>query len=114
MSGFAFLGALITALLCSYGLLYPDRLTQQSNIGFRLETPIAMSEMRATYGAMVAIAVAVLFSQSESVALVLGIAWLGSFVGRQLSVIVDKSWSTHVAVSSVADMIMFVLLVPLA
>ncbi len=114
MSGFALLGALITALLCSYGLLYPDRLTQQGNIGFRLETPIAMSEMRATYGAMVAIAVAVMISQSETVAMVLGISWLGSFIGRLLSVIVDRSWSTHVAVSGAADLVMFALLVPLA
>lgn len=114
MSGFALLGALITALLCSYGLLYPDRLAKQGDFGLRIETPIAMSEMRATYGAMVAIAVAVMISQSETVAMVLGIAWLGSLLGRFLSVIVDKSWSTHVAVSGVADLIMFLLLVPLA
>lgn len=48
MTGFALLWILITALVCSYGLLYPNRLRQQANIGLRLETPIAISEMRAT------------------------------------------------------------------
>jgi len=63
---------------------------------------------------MVAIAVAVIVTQSEAAAMVLGIAWLGSFAGRALSVVVDKSWSTHVAVSSASDLVMFVFLVPLA
>ena len=45
--------------------------------------------------------------------MVLGIAWLGSFFGRLVSVIVDKSWSTHVAVSGAVDLVMFALLVPL-
>ena len=114
MSTFALIGALVTAVLCSYGLLHPDRLARQSNVGLRLETPIAMSEMRATYGAMVAIAVAVIVTQSETVAMVLGIAWIGSFVGRVLSVLVDKSWSTHVATSGGLDLVMFTFLVPLA
>ncbi len=114
MSGFAIIAAVITALLCSYGLLYPDRIARQGDFGLRIETPIAMSEMRATYGAMLAIAIAVLASQSETVAMVLGIAWLGSCAGRLLSVIADKSWSTHVAASGIADMAMFSSLVPLA
>ncbi len=114
MSAFAFIAAIVTFLLCGYGLLYPDQLVRKGEFGLRIETPIAMSEMRATYGAMVAIAVAVLVTQSESVAMVLGIAWLGSFIGRLVSVNVDRSWSTHVAVSGVADMTMFIFLVPLA
>jgi hypothetical protein len=114
MSAFAFIAAIVTALLCAYGLLYPDQMTREGQFGLRIETPIAMSEMRATYGAMVAIAVAVLATQSETVAMVLGIAWLGSFIGRLLSVMVDKSWSTHVAVSGTADLVMFTFLVPLA
>lgn len=113
MSVFPLIGAIVTALICSFGLLYPERLAQ-GNIGLRIETPIAMSEMRATYGAIVAIALAVVVSRSETFALVLGIAWLGSFAGRLLSVLVDKSWSTHVAVSGAADLTMFVLLGPLA
>jgi hypothetical protein len=72
-----------------------------------------MSEMRATYGAMAAIAVAVISTHSETAAMVLGVAWLGSFVGRLLSVMVDKSWSTHVALSGFADLVMFIFLVPL-
>ncbi|MEN9301277.1 MAG: hypothetical protein RLZZ254_1058 [Actinomycetota bacterium] len=114
MSIFALLAAIATAGMCSYGLLYPDRVTRQGAFGLRIDTPIAMSEMRATYGAMAAIAIAVLATQSETVAMVLGIAWLGSFVGRLLSVLVDKSWSNHVAVSGTADLVMFVFLVPLA
>jgi hypothetical protein len=114
MSAFAFIAAIVTTLLCGYGLSYPDRLAREGDFGLRIETPIAMSEMRATYGAMAAIAVAVLTTQSETVAMVLGIAWLGSFIGRLLSVMVDKSWSTHVAVSGTADLVMFTFLVPLA
>ena len=114
MSAFAFVAAMVTAVMCSYGLLYPDRLSRQGDFGLRLETPVAMSEMRATYGAMVAIAVTVIATQSETVAMVLGVAWLGSFVGRLLSVMVDRSWSTHVAVSGAADLVMFAFLVPLA
>jgi hypothetical protein len=108
------MAAIVTALMCAYGLLYPDQVARKGEFGLRIETPIAMSEMRATYGAMVAIAVAVLTTQSETVAMVLGIAWLGSFIGRFLSVIVDRSWSTHVAVSGLADITMFICLVPLA
>lgn len=63
---------------------------------------------------MAAIAVAAMVSQSETVAMVLDIAWLGSFTARLLSVIFDKSRSTHVAVSGAADLTMFVLLVPVA
>lgn len=113
MSVFPLIGAIVTALLCSFGLLYPERLAQ-ANVGLRIETPIAMSEMRATYGAMFAIALSVIVTRSDTFALVLGIAWLGSFAGRLLSVAVDKSWGTHVAVSGTADLTMFALLVPLA
>ena len=111
MSIFANIGAIITIALCGYGLFFPKKISEQSEIGLRLDTPIAVSEMRATYAAMVAVGIAVLLMQSDTAAMMLGIAWLGSFWGRQLSVIVDKSWSNHVAVSSVLDMIMFVLLV---
>ena len=114
MSTFALIGAVVTALLCWFGLLYPEQLAQEGRFGLKLESPIAMSEMRATYGAMAAIAVAVMVTQSETVAMVLGIAWLGSFAGRVLSVFFDKSWSTNVAVSGAADLVMFTLLVPLA
>lgn len=114
MSIFAQIAAVITALLCSFGLLYPDQLARMGDFGLRIETPIAMSEMRATYGSMFAISIATLVSQSETVAIVLGIAWLGSFAGRLLSVVVDKSWSSHVAVSGIADLAMFVFLVPFA
>ena len=114
MSAFALLGAAITTLLCGYGLLYPERLSRQGEFGLRIETPIGMSEMRATYGAMFAIGVATIVSQSETVALALGIAWLGYCLGRLLSIVVDRSWSVHVAVSGVADLVMFALLGPLA
>jgi hypothetical protein len=114
VSIFALIGALVTAALCGYGLLYPERLARSGDVGLRIDSPIGMSEMRATYGAMFAIAVAVIVSQSDTVAMALGIAWLGSLFGRILSVLVDKSWSTHVAASGIADMAMFVLLVPLA
>lgn len=114
MSAFALLAAIVTLLLCSYGLLFPNELARQGEFGLRIESSIAMSEMRATYGAMVAIAVAVIVTQSETVAMVLGIAWLGSLLGRLLSIMVDKSWSTHVAVSGFADLVMFISLVPLA
>jgi hypothetical protein len=113
MSVFALIAAVLTAIMCSYGLLYPDQLSRRGEFGLRIETPIAMSEMRATYGAMAAIAVAVISTQSETAAMVLGVAWLGSFVGRLLSVMVDKSWSTHVALSGFADLVMFIFLVPL-
>lgn len=114
MSTFALVGAVITALLCAYGLLYPDGFAKQGDFGLRIESPIAMSEMRATYGAMAAVAVAVIVAQSETVAMVLGIAWLGSFLGRLLSVVVDRSWSTHVAASGLGDLTLFIFLVPLA
>jgi len=40
---------------------------------------------------------ATIVSQSETIALVLGIAWLGSCLGRLLSIVFDRSWSVHVA-----------------
>lgn len=58
MSTFALIGGLVTALLCGFGLLVPESLTRQGEFGLRIETPIAMSEMRATYGAMFAIGLA--------------------------------------------------------
>lgn len=114
MSIFAHIGAALTALMCFYGFAFPNRLAQRADIGLRLETPIALSEMRATYGAMVAIALAVIVTQSETFAMVLGIAWFGSFVGQVVSIVVDKSWSSHVATSSAGSLLMFVFLVPLA
>ena len=54
MSVFALIAAVLTAIMCSYGLLYPDQLSRRGEFGLRIETPIAMSEMRATYGAMAA------------------------------------------------------------
>lgn len=114
MSAFAYIAAIVTVFMCAVGFLYPDRLTQQGAFGLRIESPIGMSEMRATYGSMLAIAVAVIASQSETVAMALGVAWLGSLAGRLLSMMVDKSWSTHVAVSGAADLVMFTFLVPLA
>lgn len=92
MSVLAYLGAAVSVLAGLAGLLWPRRIS--AAIGLQLPSTLGVSEFRATYGGLFAGAgAAVLLLGSRDAALVLAAGWLGAFVARLISVIVDRSTS---------------------
>ena len=74
------------------GLLWPFRVS--ATIGLQLPSPLGLSEFRATYGGLfIGAGLAVLILGSRDAALVLGAAWLGAFLARAMSTLVDRSTS---------------------
>jgi len=92
MSWTAYVGASISVLAGVLGLLFPARVSRV--IGLSLPGRLGVSEFRATYGGLfIGAGVAVLAIGVKEAALVLGFAWLGTFVARLLSMAVDRSTS---------------------
>lgn len=88
----AYLGASISVVAGVLGLLFPARVSRV--VGVELPGRLGMSEFRATYGGLfIGAGVAVLALGSREAALVLGLAWLGAFAARLLSVALDRSTS---------------------
>ena len=74
------------------GLIWPKRVSRA--IGLELPGPLGVSEFRATYGGrFIGAGDAVLMIGSADAALVLGAAWLGAFVARVASVVMDRNAS---------------------
>ena len=92
MSLLGYLGAVVSMLAGLAGLLWPRRVS--AVIGLQLPSPLGLSEFRATYGGLFAGAgAAVLLLASRDAALVLAAGWLGAFVARFISLVVDRSTS---------------------
>ena len=92
MSLLAYIGATVSVLAGLAGLLWPRRVS--AVIGLQLPSALGVSEFRATYGGLFAGAGAtVLILASRDAALVLAAAWLGAFVARVISLVVDRSTS---------------------
>lgn len=86
------IGASVTIFAGLIGLIWPQRVSRV--IGFALPGKLGVSEFRATYGGLfIGAGAAVLAVGSADVALVLGVAWLGAFTGRVVSLVVDRSFS---------------------
>jgi hypothetical protein len=85
-------GAFITFVLGLLALAYPNVIAKFVSV-----KPIGLtgvSEVRATYGGFfVALGGLCLYSQSSTVFLVAGVAWLGAALGRGLSVLMDRSYA---------------------
>ena len=92
MNATAYIGAALSVAAGLAGLLWPYRVS--STIGLQLPSPLGLSEFRATYGGLfMGAGLAVLILGSRDAALVLGAGWLGAFVARGLSTVVDRSTS---------------------
>ena len=92
MSLLGYLGATVSVLAGLAGLLWPRRVS--AAIGLQLPSALGMSEFRATYGGLFAGAgAAVLLLASRDAALVLAAGWLGAFVARSISLVIDRSTS---------------------
>ena len=85
-------GASVTIFAGLIGIIWPQRVSRV--IGLALPGKLGVSEFRATYGGLfIGAGAAVLAVGSADVALILGVAWLGAFTGRVVSLIVDRSVS---------------------
>jgi len=92
MAWTAYVGAGISVLAGTLGLLFPWRISRI--IGLMLPDRLGLSEFRATYGGLfIGAGLAVLAIGRREAALVLGAAWIGAFAARMLSVVVDRSRS---------------------
>jgi len=88
----AYIGAIVSLIAGLLGLLWPNHVS--AVIGYRLPGTLGVSEFRATYGGLfIGAGGAVLILGSGNAALVLGAAWLGAFVARVISIVVDRSTS---------------------
>ncbi|MEY3035345.1 MAG: putative rane protein [Actinomycetota bacterium] len=110
MSWAAYLGAAISVMAGMLGLLFPMRVSRV--IGVSLPARLGVSEFRATYGGLfIGAGAAVLVIGSREAALVLGLAWLGAFAARLLSVAVDRSSSRENMAGLVVELVFGLLLV---
>lgn len=110
LSWAAYLGTAISVMAGILGLLFPMRVSRV--IGVSLPARLGVSEFRATYGGLVIGAgSAVLVIGSRKAAFVLGLAWLGAFAARLLSVAVDRSSSRENMAGLVVELVIGVLLV---
>jgi hypothetical protein len=110
MTWTAYVGASISVAAGLLGLVFPTRVSRV--VGVSLPTPLGLSEFRATYGGLfIGAGVAVLAIGTHEAALVLGLAWLGAFAARLLSVAVDKSASRENLAGLVIELVVGLLLV---
>ena len=88
----AYIGATVSLFAGLLGLLWPRHVSVV--IGLRLPGTLGMSEFRATYGGLfIGAGGAVMILGSGDAALVLGAAWIGAFVARVISIVIDRSTS---------------------
>ena len=92
VNAIAYVGAAVSVAAGLAGLLWPFQVS--ATIGLQLPSPLGLSEFRATYGGLfIGAGLAVLILGSRDAALVLGAAWLGAFLARAMSTLVDRSTS---------------------
>jgi len=110
MSWTAYVGASISVAAGLLGLLFPVQVS--SVVGLSLPSRLGLSEFRATYGGLfIGAGAAVLAIGTHEAALVLGFAWLGAFVARLLSVVVDRSVSRENVAGLAIELVVGLLLV---
>lgn len=106
----AYIGATISIIAGLMGFLWPQRVS--SVIGLRLPGKLGVSEFRATYGGLfMGAGGAVFVLGSSDAALVLGAAWLGAFIARTISVIINGSTSKENIVGCGIELLVGALLV---
>ena len=88
----AYIGATVSVIAGLMGFLWPRHVS--AVIGLRLPGRLGVSEFRATYGGLfMGAGGAVLVLGSGDAAFVLGAAWIGAFVARTISIVIDRSTS---------------------
>lgn len=87
-------GAVVTAVLGCFGLLFPRLVSRV--LGIQPDGPLGISEFRATYGGFfLCLGVGCLVAQSVPVFKVVGAAWCAAALTRTLSFAVDGSRRWH-------------------
>jgi hypothetical protein len=85
-------GALVTAVLGFFGLLFPSAVSRV--LGIQPDGPLGISEFRATYGGFfLCLGIGCFVAQSPSAFTVVGAAWCAAAAVRVLSLAVDRSRS---------------------
>jgi hypothetical protein len=106
----AVIGASVSVVAGLLGLIWPRQVS--TVIGLELPGRLGLSEFRATYGGLfIGAGVAVLIIGSSDAALVLGAAWLGAFVARVVSLVIDRSASRENLAGCVIELAVGALLV---
>ena len=87
-------GALITALLGCFGLMFPSAVGRV--LGLEPDRPLGISEFRATYGGFfLCLGIGCLLAQSVPAFTVVGAAWCAAALARIVSFVVDGSRTRH-------------------
>lgn len=92
-------GAVVTAVLGCFGLLFPSAVSRV--LGIQPDGPLGISEVRATYGGFfLCLGIGCFVAQSPSAFAVVGAAWCAAAAARVLSLAVDgsRSWQNVVGI----------------
>ena len=92
-------GAVVTAVLGCFGLLFPSAVSRV--LGIRPDGPLGISEVRATYGGFfLCLGIGCFVAQSPSAFTVVGAAWCAAAAARVVCLAVDgsRSWQTFVGI----------------
>ena len=92
-------GALVTAVLGFFGLLFPTAVSRV--LGIQPDGPLGISEFRATYGGFfLCLGIGCFVAQSPSAFTVVGAAWCAAAAARVLSLAIDgsRSWQNVVGI----------------
>lgn len=109
MGATGYIGAFISIIAGSLGLVWPKQVSQ--TIGLLIPGRLGTSEMRATYGGLfIGAGLAVALIANGDAALVLGAAWAGAFFARAISFVIDKSRTKENVAGLVIEAVMATLL----
>lgn len=92
-------GAVVTAVLGCFGLLFPNAVSRV--LGIQPDGPLGISEVRATYGGFfLCLGIGCFVAQSPSAFAVVGAAWCAAAAARLLSLAIDgsRSWQNVVGI----------------
>ena len=92
-------GAVVTAVLGFFGLLFPSAVSRV--LGIQPDGPLGISDFRATYGGFfLCLGIGCFVAQSPSAFTVVGAAWCAAAAARVLSLAVDgsRSWQNVVGI----------------
>ena len=92
-------GAVVTAVLGFFGLLFPSAVSRV--LGIQPDGPLGISEFRATYGGFfLCLGIGCLAAQSPAAFAVAGAAWCAAAAARMLSMAIDgsRSWQNVVGI----------------
>ncbi|MFZ9384930.1 MAG: DUF4345 family protein [Ilumatobacteraceae bacterium] len=105
MSVLGYIGAIASVIAGLLGFFWPNQVSKV--VGLRIPGLLGISEFRATYGGLfIGGGLAVLILQSDDAATVLGCGWVGAFIARAVSLVIDKSRSKENVAGLVIEAVM--------